>query len=217
MSPPSTPAPPKGPPPPTPPKRPPQTPSASVAGAATVPAVGNLSLTMDQFKLYLEVLKAGQQSKPTLTQPRVGGVDSIGVWTGYGADADPSQPKSEACYREYAGSDPLKSLTHRTTTSKTCRAGLSGHPSGMQFATKSEPNSDQFVTCLQMYEQVSHNCGFGYIFKIVLPNGTECDMFKSPGLVTTDVLTRDLANVQTNELGLESINPGQRRSVELDE
>ena len=32
-----------------------------------------------------------------------------------------------------------------------------------------------------------------------------------------DVLTRDLANVQTNELGLESINPGQRGSVELDE
>ena len=85
-----------------------------------------------------------------------------------------------------------------------CKLGHAGHVSDERIRAESEPivSISSEVWALIELQKVEPHLS---------------DDVRSLGVPDGDVFTRDLANVQTNELGLESINPGQRRSVELDE
>jgi hypothetical protein len=64
------------------------------------------TLSNDQFTSLVQAMaNKGTSAATTTPTPRVGGVNSVGAWTGRGAQGLGQQPKSGLCMRFFKGNE----------------------------------------------------------------------------------------------------------------
>ena len=117
--------------------------------------------------------------------PRVGGVDSIGAWTGYGAGAEGLSPRTTNCYRKLCG-DEVKSLSQLSYIESHCRAGLKGI-NGPLFCQEHEPGAQKTITVLTALDSFLESYGIESVFVIQFSN-RYVNMIKSPTGVDDSIM-----------------------------
>ena len=142
-------------------------------------------------QLVAELRQQGQPAQPAQTTttttapliaPRVGGLNSKGVWTGFGDPSNTAEPKSYDCYRDFipgvGAREPFKTVSEIEARVK---LGLSKHATGLLFSGPEEKDADQFVRCFRtMYQEIKEK-GLDGIYIIILPSGKKVNFFESPG------------------------------------
>jgi len=122
-----------------------------------------------------------------LAQPRVGGTNLVGSWSGYGVNQQMRTPKTNLCVRELRG-DPVKTFALRTSIQTQVQGGLNGK--GLtSFCLQSEPNAGKGMTALRHLSKLIPDFGLDGIFRIIQDDGSEIDMLKTPGFITPSIIT----------------------------
>ena len=114
--------------------------------------------------------------------PRVGRVDSRGLWTGMGASLKGKLPKSSDCLRGFITVDVIKAHSLMATVEKACTAGIPDE--GMHFDLPDEPTGAKVGLCLREFERIIIHCGMDLVFNIIQENGPAINMLKEPGKLT---------------------------------
>ncbi len=123
-----------------------------------------------------------------LAQPRVGGTNLVGSWSGYGVNQQMRTPKTNLCVRELRG-DPVKTFALRTSIQTQVQGGLNGK--GLtSFCLQSEPNAGKGMTSLRHLFKLVPDFGLDGIFKIIQDDGSEINMLRTPGFVTSVLINR---------------------------
>ena len=124
---------------------------------------------------------------PTIPpHPRVGGVDSIGSWTGKGARGLGKDPKGPNCRRIFNSPDPLKGYNTWVPVEKACKAGVLDED--LHFSMSSEPNGLRVTLCLAAFEKHIVDCGMDGVFNIIKKDGTTINILQAPGMLAEDDL-----------------------------
>ena len=144
------------------------------------------------------------QSKPSpstqLTKPRVGGIDDIGAWTGFGADGNPTEPRTDDCYQQFDTSDKVKAFNALRTVKEKVKKGIVDHPCNtakLLFSATHEEHGDKFVIVFRAAVQFIKESGCEGIFLIITRDHKKINMLETPGLVTpkiTQEWIEDLTN-----------------------
>ena len=133
-----------------------------------------------------------KQTHPTPATPRVGGVNTMGAWTGGGARSDPNNPRTNLCLRALQ-MDPSKAFAQLTTIEKECRSGLKSKP-GPLFCLGTEPDAKHIITVINNLEDFLTTHGMESVFTI--DEGTRTfDMLKRPAMLTKDVVDKWIKNL----------------------
>ncbi|KAL3903030.1 MAG: hypothetical protein SGPRY_011834 [Prymnesium sp.] len=117
-------------------------------------------------------------SYPPPKKPRVGGVSSIGAWTGRGAGNLGKVPRNGNCMRAFQ-TEPIKNFVNMNVIHDKCKAGL---PPEFQFCLTNESNAGLFVPCLQKLETHMKDHGLEGVMEICYDN-IDIKMLESPGSV----------------------------------
>ena len=135
----------------------------------------------------LQKQTAQASTPPPLTKPRVGGTTSRGVWTGLGDPNDPTQPKTNDCYREMAQGmkDAFKT---ESDIEKTCRKGLADDSTGLLFKGPTEQDDDNFVACFRALKDKFRDLGMEGLFTLYVPGAVNVDYFENPGAVSESMM-----------------------------
>ena len=82
-------------------------------------------MTGDQLKALIDALapQGTPASSAAALKPRVGGKNTVGSWTGSGAQGLGLHPKSGLCMRHFNGSE-LKAFQALNSVEEKCKAGL---------------------------------------------------------------------------------------------
>ena len=172
---------------------------SSPAGVIDNNALAQILLTMQVQGSAIESLlqAAGKRSVPQFVKPRVGGIDTTGVWTGQGSKGDCDVPRSDWCYRDSFSSCPIKASDFMSKKREYIKGGLPKSGSPLLFSSPEEPNSDQFVAVLRALEELVTETGQDGIYTITFKDETTINMFQEPGLVSPEILDKwidDLTN-----------------------
>jgi hypothetical protein len=100
---------------------------------------------------------------PPSAQPRVGGVDILGSWTGRGARGLGQEPKGPNCRRIFNTSDHLKACNAMAPVDQACKAGVVDED--LHFSLSSEPNGNKVSLCQTEIEKLVLECGMNPVFK----------------------------------------------------
>ena len=93
---------------------------------------GGGSISMADALKLVQAMSPAKQPPPSpgpppikLDDPRVGGQDPDGAWTGYGKLQEGKKPKSSVCYRNYKFKDRAKAIDMVNKSEKEIKKGLS--------------------------------------------------------------------------------------------
>ena len=135
-------------------------------------------------------MKLLSNKKPTtkLSFPRVGGVNSIGVWSGTGHDDQGLKPRSLTCMRQFRA-DPIKNYQAMYPIEEKCKKGLKDQTE-ILFSNPDEPHTHQGLSVLRNLEVDLNSKGMEPVFHIRTgPNpGDVINMLKTPGVVTKQMI-----------------------------
>ena len=118
---------------------------AAAAAAAIAQSQATLTSRMNQAANNLitsSMLRRTTLPTPTIPpppHPRVGGVDSIGSWTGKGARGLGKDLRGPNCRRIFISPDPLKAYNAWVPVEKACKTGVPDED--LHFSMSSEPHS----------------------------------------------------------------------------
>ena len=154
--------------------------AAAAQAAAQAPAPATISAT--DFMQFLQAYKAPTKLT-TIDQPRAGGVNTTGAWTGSGSGQLGTEPFSGYCMRSFQA-DPIKNHQAMAPIEERCRRGLSSATTDPLFSMAGEPDADKTVLSIKAFEKLVMYCGMDSVFYIVLDDGSKVNMLKEPGLVT---------------------------------
>ena len=132
--------------------------SQRAANAAIAQSQASLTSRLNQAATNLitsSILKRGPT--PPISHPRVGGVDSLGSWTGRGARGLGQDPRGPNCRRIFNSHDPLKAYNTLVPVEKACKAGVLDED--LHFSLSSEPTSTRVSLCLSAFEKHVVECG----------------------------------------------------------
>ena len=175
----------------------PRTSSATAGGGGdnVTTLTGNtITMTPEMLSTLLQQLQTSSTSTNLLPKPRVGGVTGVGVWTGLGAGKLGLQPSSNSCYRKLAGSE-IKSFKTITDIEDKCKLGFRDRPD-LHFGLHTEPNHDKGATILRALEDCMCDYGMDGVFCIETNHET-LQMFKQPGFLDDDIVTKWVEALQT--------------------
>ena len=175
-------------------------------------------LSNTQLAQILQLARSNNTiNHPNIDNPRYGGVNSKGAWTGAGDPSDSTEPMDYLCYRQFVpgvgAREPFKAVSDIESK---CKLGLSKHPSGLLFSGPEEKGADQFVACFRALRQEFRLLGFDGIFVVVLSSGSKIDLFENPGGLNEDMIKtwyKDLTTDGVVELNGTSTPTGQRLPV----
>jgi hypothetical protein len=162
--------------------------------------VGGAPLTMtgDQLKALIDAL--APQGAPVSTaaalKPRVGGKNTVGSWTGSGAQGLGLHPKSGLCMRHFNGSE-LKAFQALNAVEEKCKAGLQSKGE-LVFGLPGETHYDKGALLLREMDDYLTNHGMEPVFQIVQSNGIVIDMLKQPGFVSTQLVESWIEDLTKN-------------------
>ena len=136
--------------------------------------MAQLMLAMQTHGNAIENLlqSAVKKSPPTFKKPRVGGIDSTGVWTGRGSKSDANVPRSDWCYRASFSTCPVRSSEFLSKKREHIKGGLPKTGSALLFSSADEPNSDQFVAVLRALEEFIIDTGNDGLYNITRQDPT---------------------------------------------
>ena len=163
--------------------------AAAAAAAAIAQSQATLTSRMNQAANNLitsSMLRRTTLPTPTIPHPRVGGVDSIGSWTGRGSRGLGIDLKGPNCRRIFNSPDPLKAYNAWVPVEKACKAGVLDED--LHFSMSSEPNGLRVSQCLTAFEKHIVDCGMDGIFTIIKKDGTTINMLQAPGMLAEDDL-----------------------------
>ena len=124
--------------------------------------------------------------------PRVGGSDDDGVWTGLGLNEEGLEPCSTTCYRAYYDSD-LKASRAAKDNDKQAQLGLRAQSKNL-FCRSTEGNTNG-ASVLKDLHMLMQEHGFEGVFIIRTRSGATINMFKTPGLVTENMIANWVADL----------------------
>ena len=136
-----------------------------------------------------------KQAYPTPDQPRVGGVNDTGAWTGFGAADDHSTPRTNYCMRKLKMSES-RSYSQVTAIEEKCRGGLTSI-GGPLFCLETEADAKKVVTTIHNFEDFLETHGLEPVFNIVTASA-KINMLKQPGLLTAEVITTWIEDLKIN-------------------
>ena len=159
----------------------------------TAPVVG---LTAEQLQQLIASL-APSKSTPTYTKaPRVGGVSSTGVWTGYGQQDQQLKPRTAKCYRRWNFTSPDKAFAQEQRIEDACREGLKADPTNTLFSLPDEKDGKSLIHTLKSFKRMAEDLGYEAVFDIVLHDGTRVNMLTKPGLVSKPMMETWLEDLE---------------------
>ena len=148
-------------------------------------AANMTTLTPDQFTEFLKSI-GKKSAAATLDVPRLGGTNTTGAWTGFGAGELQQEPASSSCMRAF-NTDVLKNHQAISPIEAKCKEGLSKSPE-LQFCMASEPNAKLIIYSIHSFEDLMIQAGMDGIFTLVKDDLTTVNMLKQPGMITTDLV-----------------------------
>ena len=163
--------------------------SQRAANAAIAQSQATLTNRLNQAATNLitsSMLRRAPLPTPIIPHPRVGGVDSLGSWTGRGARGLGKDPRGPNCRRIFNSPDPLKAYNALVPVEKACKAGVLDED--LHFSTSSEPNGLRVSLCLAAFEKHIVDCGMDAVFNIIKKDGTTINMLQNPGMLAEDDL-----------------------------
>lgn len=122
-----------------------------------------------------------------LDQPRVGGVDENGAWSGLGKNNLGAKPKSGLCYRKFSFSDKAKSVSEINKIERECKKGISEQTDYL-FTLPLEQGSKSLSDCLSVFRTFAINCGLEGVFAINTRAGEKINMFTHCGRLSEDLV-----------------------------
>ena len=153
---------------------------------ASNPPTMTTSFTQAQFDDFLKAVSKTPSSQVKLTPPRLGGQNSTGVWTGYGAGELQKEPTSANCMRAF-NTDVLKNHQAVKPIETTCKAGLKDSPE-LLFCMLNEPNAKTIIYSIHSFEDLMVQSGMDGVFTIIKDDGTKTNMLREPGMISTDLV-----------------------------
>jgi hypothetical protein len=132
-----------------------------------------------EFRMMAEdSLHASKSYGPTLTSPRVGGIDHNGVWTGLGMLEAGEEPNSHNCMRAFT-TRGTKELTALGKIHEYCKAGIVDKD--VLFALSHEKEVKPLILCIKTLLERIEQCGLEGVFMIVRPTSRDpLHMLKTP-------------------------------------
>lgn len=185
--------------------------SQRAANASIAQSQASLTSRLNQAATNL-ITSSMLKRAPTFTipQPRVGGVDPLGSWTGRGARGLGQDPRGPNCRRIFQSPDPLKAYTALVPVEKACKAGVLDED--LHFSTSSETNGTRVSLCLAAFENHIVECGMDPVFNIIKKDGTTINMLQHPGkLAEEDLVTTWITDLTV--LGVWDHKTGKRLPV----
>jgi len=161
--------------------------SPATTSSPTGPSASYTNISPEQLADLLS--KVGQNHGPTprfLATPRVGGKGPAGVWTGFRAGCKGTDPKSATCMRDFDTS-VVKSFTAMAPIEDKCQMGLHDSPD-LLFSMPNESNANMTVNSLIAFEERMTHHGLEGVFHVVSASGTTLNMFREPGMCTSDLI-----------------------------
>jgi hypothetical protein len=155
--------------------------AAATQAAAAAQAAATTISTAD-FMKFLQAYKAPTKLA-TIEQPRAGGINATGAWTGSGSGQLGAEPFSGYCMHAFQA-DPIKNHQAMAPIEERCRRGLSSATTDPLFSMAGEPDADKTVLSIKAFEKLVMYCGMDSVFYIVMDDGSRVNMLKEPGLVT---------------------------------
>jgi hypothetical protein len=129
--------------------------------------------------------------------PRVGGVNSVGAWTGAGSADDALHPRTGHCLRKFVRDDS-KTYTALSALEDRCRGGIKSLSSaGPFFCLDSETDAKHVITVIQSLKDYLETHGLDPVFNIVTATGT-INMLDQPSLLTKAVVDTWVQDLKTN-------------------
>ena len=160
--------------------------AAQMAAQAAVAAVEANTISGADFARFLQSYRAPPKLV-TLAQPRVGGVNTTGAWTGPGSGRLGLDPQSGYCMRQFQA-DPIKNHQAMNPIEEKCRRGLSSSTDPL-FSLAGEPDADKIIYAIRAFEKHVVYTGMDAVFDIVPRNGgTVVRMLQEPGLIDTKMI-----------------------------
>ena len=124
---------------------------------------------------------------PVLKDPRVGGQDDEGVWTGYGQQGEGLEPNSLECYRAFKFAKD-KALLMRRNTEEKIKQGLSDTNFHFTMPLEDGKNCTSLIDKLKKWEHYAHGFGLEAVFHIIARDGRTINMFREPGKLTEAIV-----------------------------
>jgi len=162
---------------------------AETTSSPTGPSASYTNISPEQLADLLS--KVGQNHGPVprlLSKPRIGGKGPAGAWTGFGAGCKGINPKSATCMTDFDTS-VVKSFTAMAPIEDKCQSGLRDCPDLLlAFCMPTESNANMTVNSLIAFEERMTHHGLEGVFHVVLPSGKVLNMFREPGMCTSDII-----------------------------
>jgi hypothetical protein len=157
----------------------------SQAGATVAQAVAATQAgTVDAQAVGPATISTAPTEQATIGQPRAGGVNDTGAWTGSGSGQPVTEPLSGYCMRAFQA-DPIKNHQAMAPIEERCRSGLSSVTTDPLFSILAdEPDAYKTVLFIKAFEKLVIYYGMDSVFYIVLDDGSKVNMLREPGLVT---------------------------------
>ena len=151
------------------------------------PPPGQVVIDAAALQQLLQAINAKPQVPPP-PMPRVGGVNEVGAWTGFGSSDDSSFPRTSSCIRRLKREES-KSYTQLNAIEEKIRGGLkSVTGSGPLFCLESEPDAKRVVTVIRTLGDYLETHGLEPVFHIVTATET-INMLARPSLLSEDMIT----------------------------
>jgi len=160
---------------------------AETTSSPTGPSASYTNISPKQLADLLSKVRQNHGPAPRLlSKPRIGGKGPAGVWTEFGAGCKGINPKSATCMRDFDTS-VVKSFTAMAPIEDKCQLGLRDCPD-LLFSMPTESNANMTVNSLIAFEEPMTHHGLERVFHVVSPSGKVLNMFREPGMCTSDVI-----------------------------
>ena len=156
---------------------------------------------------------------PRFPDPRVGGQDSTGVWTGFGKQQQGKKPKSQDCYRDFKFAARDKAITMTSKIEKEIRQGNPDSDYEFTMPLEGGKNKASLLEQLKSFEKFAIDFGLEGVFHLIRRDGITVNMFKEPGKLTEAIVITwcdDLAKGVVTSKDLQG-NPIRRNPCDYDE
>ena len=139
--------------------------------------------SLDGLKSFLELVSKSTNKKKSkkLIEPRYGGLDETGTWTGSGQRGMFDESKQISNYRQFSGSEHIKNTIRVGAIQDKCQLGI--QDADNMFCTSHEANSHRTVACIESFKELVVQHGMEGVFLIVTPTET-INMLETPGKVS---------------------------------
>ena len=148
---------------------------------------------------------------PPPDDPRVGGIDLKGAWSGKGFDGLGTTPASGFCYREFRFNDPAKCHSELSKVETYCRNGLKQEPQyhfSMPLEQASTGTSKATVyDCLEAFADFAKETGLESVFTIEGGDGLTINMFEDLGSLNDGIVDNWVMVLQNGLLFGEGEDP----------